>query len=63
MAANLQQMAGANQMMTQQMRRPTTHQLQQIVYQNLLQNSQVANGLTWHGNVSLNDRLGKTMDL
>ncbi|GAO13169.1 hypothetical protein UVI_02025240 [Ustilaginoidea virens] len=64
MAANMQQMAGAGQMMPQQLRRPqTSHQLQQMVYQNLLQNARPANGLTWQGNVSLNDRMGKTMDL
>lgn len=65
MAANMQQMAGAGQMMPQQLRRPptNTHQLQQLVYHNLLQNSQPPNGLTWQGSVSLNDRMGKTMDL
>jgi hypothetical protein len=65
MAANMQQMAGAGQMMPQQLRRPTanSHQIQQMVYQNLLQNSQPPNGLTWQGTVSLNDRMGKTMDL
>ncbi|TWU77325.1 hypothetical protein ED733_005133 [Metarhizium rileyi] len=67
MAANMQQqqMAGAGQMMPQQLRRPpaNSHQIQQMVYQTLLQNSQTSNGLSWQGNVSLNDRLGKTMDL
>jgi hypothetical protein len=65
MAANMQQMAGVGQMMPQQLRRPpaSSHQIQQLVYQNLLQNSQPPNGLTWHANVSLNDRMGKTMDL
>ncbi|KJK77384.1 hypothetical protein H634G_07123 [Metarhizium anisopliae BRIP 53293] len=65
MAANMQQMAGAGQMIPQQLRRPTTnpHQIQQLVYQKLLQHSQPPNGLTWQGNVSLNDRMGKTMDL
>lgn len=65
MAANMQQMAGAGQMMPQQLRRPPTnsHQLQQMVYQNLMANQQPSNGLTWQGNVSFNDRMGKTMDL
>ena len=63
MAANMQQMAGAGPMMPQQLRRPTSHQLQQLVYQNLLQNSQPAHGSTWQANVSLNDRMGKAMDL
>ncbi|KAG8416426.1 hypothetical protein J3458_007013 [Metarhizium acridum] len=65
MAANMQQMAGAGQMMPQQLRRPpaNSHQMQQLVYQKLLQHSQPPNGLTWQGNVSLNDRMGKTMDL
>lgn len=64
MAANMQHMAGVGQMMPQQMRKPSnTHQLQQYVYQHLLQNSQPPNGLTWQSNVSLNDRMGKTMEL
>ncbi|KHN99640.1 uncharacterized protein MAM_02493 [Metarhizium album ARSEF 1941] len=65
MAANMQQMAGAGQMIPQQLRRPpaNSHHMQQMVYQNLLQHSQPPNGLTWQGTVSLNDRMGKTMDL
>ncbi|PHH70544.1 hypothetical protein CDD83_5411 [Cordyceps sp. RAO-2017] len=64
MAANMQHMPGAGQMMPGQMRKTAnTHQLQQVVYQNLLQHSQPPNALTWQANVSLNDRMGKTLDL
>ncbi|KAJ6446668.1 PHD finger domain-containingprotein [Purpureocillium lavendulum] len=65
MAANMQHMAGVGQMgIPQQMRKPTnSHQLQQYVYQQILARSQPQNGLTWHANVSLNDRMGKAMEL
>lgn len=63
MAANMQHMAGAGQMGPQQMRKPMPGQLQQIVYQNLVQNTAPPNGLTWQSNVSIGDRLGKTLDL
>lgn len=64
MAANMQQhMAGAGQMMPQQLRRPNATQLQQLVYQNLVQNTPPTNGMSWQSNVSIPDRMGKTMDL
>ncbi|KAK2594946.1 hypothetical protein QQS21_007349 [Conoideocrella luteorostrata] len=64
MAANMQQMAGAGQMMPQQLRRNGAQtQVQQLVYENILRNPQPTNGLTWQSNVSINDRMGKTMDL
>ncbi len=65
MAANMQHMAGVGQMgIPQQMRKPTTtHQLQQYVYQQILARSQGHGGLAWHANVSLSDRMGKTMEL
>ncbi|KAM4057118.1 hypothetical protein HRG_003965 [Hirsutella rhossiliensis] len=64
MAANMQHMAGVGQMMPQQMRKPANaNQLQQLVYQTLLQHAQAPNALAWQANVSLNDRMGKTMDL
>ncbi|KAG6030339.1 hypothetical protein E4U41_000122 [Claviceps citrina] len=64
MAANMQQMAGVGQMVPQQLRRTQTPlPLQQIVYQNIVANSQPANSLTWQASVNVNDRMGKTMDL
>lgn len=65
MAANMQQMAGPGQMVSQQLRRSQAPlQLQQIVYQNLAANSQTPpNSLTWQASVGFNDRMGKTMEL
>ncbi|KAH7188320.1 uncharacterized protein B0J16DRAFT_317989 [Fusarium flagelliforme] len=64
MAANMQHMAGAGQMMPQQpMRKPTPNQLQQIVYQNLVQHTQPFTGGCWQSNVAISDRMGKTMNL
>lgn len=64
MAANMQHMAGAGQMMQQQpMRKPTPNQLQQIVYQNLVQHTQPFTGICWQANVAISDRMGKTMNL
>jgi hypothetical protein len=64
MAANMQQhMAGAGQMMPQQLRKPTASQLQQAVYQNIQQNTPPLNGMTWQSNFSVNERMGKTLDL
>lgn len=50
-------------MMPQQMRKPTASQLQQIVYQNIQQNTPPMNGMTWQSNCSANERMGKTLDL
>jgi hypothetical protein len=63
MAANMQHMAGAGQMMQQQMRKGSHPQLQQIVYQNLVQHTQPFTSLCWQSNVTVLDRLGKTMNL
>jgi hypothetical protein len=63
MAANMQHMPGAGQMMQQQMRKPTPTQLQQIVYQNLVQHTQPFTGICWQSNVAISDRMGKTMNL
>ncbi|KAL5626839.1 hypothetical protein FOBRF1_001182 [Fusarium oxysporum] len=63
MAANMQHMAGAGQMMQQPMRKPTPNQLQQIVYQNLVQHTQPFTGICWQANVAISDRMGKTMNL
>lgn len=63
MAANMQHMAGAGQMMPQQLRKPSTNQLQQIVYQNLVQHTQPFTGICWQANVPICDRMGKTMNL
>jgi hypothetical protein len=63
MAANMQHMAGAGQMMPQQMRKPTATQLQQAVYQNIQQNTPPLNGMTWQSNFSVNERMGKTLEL
>ena len=63
MAANMQQMAGGGQPMPQQLRRPNSQQIQQLVYQTLIQNTQSANGMAWQGSLNLNDRMAKTMDL
>lgn len=65
MAANMQHMAGAGQMMQQQqqMRKPNSNQLQQIVYQNLVQHTQPFTGICWQANIPIGDRMGKTMNL
>lgn len=64
MAANMQHMGGVGQMMPQQMRKPANAgRLQQFVYQNLLQQAQAPNALAWQANITINDRMGKTMDL
>ncbi|KAH7252415.1 hypothetical protein BKA59DRAFT_160333 [Fusarium tricinctum] len=63
MAANMQHMSGAGQMMQQPMRKPTPTQLQQIVYQNLVQHTQPFTGICWQSNVAISDRMGKTMNL
>lgn len=59
----MQHMAGAGQMMQQQMRKGSHPQLQQIVYQNLVQHTQPFTSLCWQSNVTVLDRLGKTMNL
>ncbi|KAG5925343.1 hypothetical protein E4U42_004397 [Claviceps africana] len=65
MAANMQQMAGPGQMVSQQLRRNQAPlHIQQIVYENLVANSQnPPNSLTWQASVNYNDRMGKIMDL
>ncbi|EHK41406.1 hypothetical protein TRIATDRAFT_84787 [Trichoderma atroviride IMI 206040] len=63
MAANMQHMAGAGQMMPQQMRKPTATQLQQAVYQNIQQNTPPLNGMTWQSSFTVNERMGKTLEL
>jgi hypothetical protein len=63
MAANMQHMAGAGQMMPQQVRRPNNNQIQQMVYQNLVQNTPPPNSMGWQSNVTINDRMGKTLNL
>jgi hypothetical protein len=45
------------------MRKPTPNQLQQIVYQNLVQHTQPFTGGCWQSNVAISDRMGKTMNL
>ena len=62
MAANMQHMAGPGQMMQQQ-RRPPVTQIQQLVYQNLLQNTQNYPNGCWQAVVQLPDRMGKIMNL
>ncbi|KAL6403072.1 hypothetical protein AUP68_12404 [Ilyonectria robusta] len=57
MAANMQYMAGAGQMVPQQLRKPSSNQLQQIVYQNLVQHTQPFTGICWQANVAIGDRL------
>lgn len=61
----MQRMAAANPMMQQQMRKqaPNNNQLQQIVYQNLVQNPQSFNSVAWQSSVSTGDRLGRIMNL
>lgn len=63
MAANMQHMAGGGPMIPQQMRKPTPNQLQQIVFQNIQQNTPPMNGMTWQSSFSANERMGKTLDL
>ncbi|KAJ4268784.1 hypothetical protein NW762_002852 [Fusarium torreyae] len=63
MAANMQHMPGGGQTMQQPMRKPTPNQLQQIVYQNLVQHTQPFTGICWQSNVAISDRMGKTMNL
>ncbi|KAF4469947.1 gall11 coactivator, partial [Fusarium albosuccineum] len=60
----MQHMAGAGQMMQQQqMRKANNTQLQQVVYQNLVQHTQPFTTISWQSNVSILDRMGKTMNL
>ncbi|EHK15591.1 uncharacterized protein TRIVIDRAFT_196418 [Trichoderma virens Gv29-8] len=59
----MQHMAGGGPMIPQQMRKPTPGQLQQIVYQNIQQNTPPMNGMTWQSNFSANERMGKALDL
>jgi hypothetical protein len=47
----------------EQFRKPTASQLQQAVYQNIQQNTHPLNGMTWQSNFSVNERMGKTLDL
>lgn len=67
MAANMQHMAGAGQMMQQQQQQQQHQmpkpQLQQIVYQNLVQNTQPFTGISWQANVTISDRMGRTLNL
>lgn len=68
MAANMQHMVGGGQMMQQQqqqqqMRKPSGNQIQQIVYQNLVQHTQPFTGPCWQTNVAISDRMGKTLNL
>ncbi|KOS19305.1 hypothetical protein ESCO_000163 [Escovopsis weberi] len=62
MAANMQHMAGG-QMVAQHQRRPAGGQLQQIVFQSISQHMPAPGCTTWHANVDLRDRMGKTLDL
>lgn len=60
----MQRMAGAGQMMQQQIRKqPSQAQLQQLVYQNLVQNSQQFPNVSWQSGVSTSDRMGRVMNL
>ncbi|KAF3065683.1 C2H2 finger domain transcription factor sebA [Trichoderma lentiforme] len=47
----------------QQMHKPTPGQLQQIVYQYLVQNTSPMNDINWQSRYSVNQRMGKTLDL
>jgi hypothetical protein len=61
MAANMQQMAGAGQMMSQQRKAPNS-QIQSYVYQQLAANTpaQLHEGQV---SITFNDRIQKTMNL
>ena len=63
MAANMQHMAGAGQMMPQQVRRPNNPQLQHVVYENLVSNPPPVNPVSWQSGIPINERLSKTMTL
>lgn len=64
MAANMQHMAAAGQMMPQQMRKPNQNSaLQQYVYTYLMQNTPPTNGMSWQANVTIGTRLGNALNL
>lgn len=51
-------------MIPQQMRKPPpANQLQQIVYQNIQQNTAPMNGMSWQSSFPVNERMGKALDL
>jgi BarA-like signal transduction histidine kinase len=63
MAANMQHMAAAGQMMPQQMqRKPVAAQLNSYVYHKLISNP-AQTVQPWHGSVSTQERLAKALDL
>lgn len=49
-------------MIPRQMRKPPPGQLQQIIYQNII-NTPPMSGTTWRSNFSVNQRMGKTIEL
>lgn len=67
MAANMQHMAGAGHMMQQQMQqmhqhmRKNTNQYQTTIFQRLSSTPVPPGG--WQASISINDRMGKTMEL
>jgi hypothetical protein len=67
MAGNMQQqhMAGAGQMMGQQMRNKNaqSQQLANWVFQNILTNTQPADPSSWQFSVTPQERAGKTMNM
>ena len=64
MAANMQHMAGPGQMMQQQQQQMRQKpQLQQAVYQNIVQHTQTFPNVAWQAAVNSADRLGRTMNL
>jgi hypothetical protein len=63
MAANMQHMAGAGQMMPQQVRKPSNNQIHQLVYQSMVQSQPPPNTMGWQASISINDRMSKTLNL
>ena len=63
MAANLQQMAAAGQLIPQQQQqgRPNQAQLSNLVYRNLMANTLAVQG--WQTAVQISERMGKTLNL
>jgi hypothetical protein len=63
MVTNTQLAPEVNLTIDPAIRKPTPYQLQQIVYQNLVQHTQAFTGVCWQSSVAITDRMGKTMNL
>ncbi|KAH7251036.1 hypothetical protein BKA59DRAFT_523967 [Fusarium tricinctum] len=63
MVTNTQLAPEVNLTIDPAIRKPTPYQLQQIVYQNLVQHKQAFTGVCWQSSVAITDRMGKTLNL